>query len=587
MRKKEWRIYGRKADFNGLGEELGISPLTVRIMCNRDVRTGEEMYKYLHPDRKNLYDPLLMKDMKKAAEIVTEKISGHKKIRIMGDYDIDGVTSTAILMEGLGHLGADVDWYIPNRVTDGYGMNMRMVENAINDGVDTIITCDNGISASEEVAYAKENGLTVIVTDHHDVPESGVPEADAVVDPKQEDCAYPFSGICGAVVAWKLMLALYDAINKPSDIIWNMLDLAAIATVGDVMDLKDENRQIVKLGLTVLRETKRPGLNALIEACSLNKGSISSYHIGFVLGPTINAGGRIESADLAENLLLTTELNPETKRQAEYLRTLNDNRKLMTGKNEEEAIALVEQTMAEARVIVVYLPDCNEAIAGIVAGRLREHYYRPSIVLTDSAEPGVVKGSGRSIEGYHMFHELEAVSDLLLKFGGHPMAAGLSLKKENIDALREALNENCTLTEDQMTERLWVDIALPISAITADWIKGLDVLEPFGKGNEKPVFADRNIRVVRAYVLGKEKNVLKLVIEDENNYRMEAMLFHGKDDFITMFEEYYGSGLLEKLYRGLSEEENVTKMSFVYYPSINSYRGTDTIQLVIEDFHFH
>lgn len=587
MRKKEWRVYGRKADFEGLGKKLGISPLTVRIMRNRDVETEEEMYNYLHPDKKNLHDPLLMKDMEQAAHIIAEKIGQHKKLRIMGDYDIDGVSSVAILMEGLENLGADVDWYIPNRVSDGYGLNMRMVESAIADNVDTIITCDNGISAAREVEFAKENGLTVIVTDHHDIPETGIPEADAVVDPKQEDDTYPFPGLCGAVVAWKLMLALYGMMRKNDDIIWDMLDLAAIATVGDVMDLKEENRLIVKLGLETIHKTQCPGLLALIEACSLTKESVGSYHIGFVLGPTINAAGRIESADLAENLMLATELDNETKRQAEYLRTLNDGRKTMTAKNEEEAISMVDQEMTEDRVLVVYLEECDESIAGIVAGRLREHYYRPSIVLTDSSEPGVVKGSGRSIDGYHMFHELEAVSELLLRFGGHPMAAGLSLKKENIDALRDALNENCTLTDDQMTERLWVDIALPISAITQEWIKGLDVLEPFGKGNEKPVFADRNVRILRAYVLGKEKNVLKLVIQDERGTRMDAMLFHGKDDFTTMFEEYYGRELLEKLYRGIDEEENTTNMSFVYYPSINSYRGVDSIQLVIEDFHFH
>lgn len=589
MRKKEWRIQAHKVDFETLGAQLKVSPLTVRLMCNRNLKTLEEMQQYLHPDPKNLHEPLLMKDMEKAVDIITEKIEGGERIRIIGDYDIDGVCSVAVLYRGLLRAGAAADWYIPHRMRDGYGLNMNIVETAVRDGIDTLLTCDNGISARDEVAYAKEQGMTVIVTDHHDIPAAGVPAADAVVNPKQCSCTYPFKGLCGAVVAWKLVLALFERLQIPSSDAWNLLEFAAIATIGDVMDLQGENRLIVQLGLEKLRRTNIPGLLALIEACELKPGAVSAYHIGFVLGPTINAGGRLESADLPEKLMLCTELNEETRAQAEYLRTLNNSRKNMTQRSVEEAVRMVDGSdMAQDRVLVVYLPDCSESIAGIVAGRLREHYYKPCIVLTDSeADPDTAKGSGRSIPGYEMFHELERVGALLTRFGGHPLAAGLSLKKEHVRALREQLNANCTLTERELTERLWIDIALPLSRITPEWIRELEALEPFGKSNDKPLFADQNIRILRGCILGKERNVLKLFVESSEGCRMEAMLFREKDAFLALLEAHYGKAALEQLYMGYDGEDNPTCMSIVYYPSVNNYRGVQTVQIVIEDFHFH
>lgn len=589
MRKKEWRIQARKVDFDTLGAQLKVSPLTVRLMCNRGLQTLEEMRRYLYPDQEDLHDPLLMKDMEKAVNMITEKIDQGCRIRIVGDYDIDGVCSVAILYQGLLRAGAVADWYIPHRVRDGYGLNLRIVENAVKDGINTILTCDNGISARDEVALARKHGLTVIVTDHHDIPAAGIPAADAVVNPKQHDCAYPFKGLCGAVVAWKLILALFERLHISASCAWDMLEFAAIATIGDVMDLQGENRLIVQLGLKRLRQTKLPGLQALIEACELKPEALSSYHIGFVLGPAINAGGRLESAELSEKLMLCTELNEDTRAQARYLRTLNDSRKDMTQRSVNEAICMVDGSdMAQNRVLVVYLPDCGESIAGIVAGRLREHYYRPCIVLTKSeADPDMVKGSGRSIPGYGMFHELERVSALLERFGGHPLAAGLSLKREHVQALREQLNANCTLTEDELTERLWIDIALPISRITPEWIREIGVLEPFGKSNDRPVFADRNIRILRAYILGKERNVVKLLVEGADGCRMEALLFHEKEAFLAEFEAYYGREALRQLYMGFDREDNPTCMSVVYYPSINDYRGAQTVQIVIEDFHLH
>lgn len=588
MRIKEWRVQAHKADFDVLAAELGISPLTVRIMCNRGVKTAEEMRQYLKPDPAALHDPLLMKDMAQSVEILAGKIRAGSRIRIVGDYDIDGVCSVAILYQGLVRAGADADWYIPHRVKDGYGLNERIVEAAAAEGIDTLLTCDNGISAGDEVALAKAHGMTVIVTDHHDIPAGGVPAADAVVNPKQADCTYPFKGLCGAAVAWKLVWALFERLDIPLIHVWELLEFAAVATIGDVMELRGENRLIVQLGLKRLRSTSIPGLRALMDACNVRPDAVSAYHVGFVLGPAINAAGRLESAALSEQLMLCTELNDDTRAQAEYLRALNDSRKDMTQKNVEEAVRMVDgSALARDRVLVVYLPDCGESIAGIVAGRLREHYYRPCIVLVNAAEHGMVKGSGRSIPGYDMFHELEGVSALLSRFGGHPLAAGLSLKQEHVEELRAQLNRRCTLTEEELTERLWIDIALPISCITPEWIAELDMLEPFGKGNEKPVFADRNIRIVRGYLLGKEKNVLKLLVESADGCRMDALLFHETDAFLALLEKRYGHEALAKLFSGYEPPHNPTCMSIVYYPSVNDYRGMRTVQIVIEDFHFH
>lgn len=589
MRIKEWRVYAGKVDFDEFSKALGVSPLMVRIMCNRGLRSIAEMEDYLYPDESRLHSPVLMKDLDKSVDILIKKIKAKKKIRIIGDYDIDGVCSVAILYRGLKRAGADVDWYIPHRVKDGYGLNLKIVRQAALDSVDTILTCDNGISAHDEVDYATEQGMTVIITDHHDIPAAGVPRADAVVNPKQENCDYPFKELCGAAIAWKLIWALFERVGLPMEEVWQLIEFAAIATVGDVVELLGENRLIVKLGTLRLHKTTIPGLAALIEACGLKPESIGSYHIGFVLGPTINAGGRLDSARLSEELLLSDEAGEETNKKAQSLRTLNDSRKTLTTESVSEAMSIVDESdMGSFPILVIYLPHCAESIAGIVAGRLREHYYKPCIVLTTSeAEPGMAKGSGRSIPGYDMFHELERIRELMTRFGGHPMAAGMSLKKENIDELRDRLNENCTLTKEELTERLWIDIPLPIDRITTEFIGELNMLEPFGKGNEKPVFADRNIRIIRGVIMGRERNVLKLIVESASGRRMEALLFQDKDDFLFQFEAHYGKDALKQLYIGFSEGENPTCLSLVYYPSVNSYRGMETVQIVLQDYHFH
>ena len=517
-----------------------------------------------------------MKDMDKAIDILKEKILEDKKIRVIGDYDIDGVNATYILLEGLERLGADVDSDIPDRISDGYGLNRHLVERAYEAGVDTLITCDNGIAAADEIAYGKEMGMTVIVTDHHEVPfdehdgekRYRIPPADAVMDPKQPDCLYPFKGLCGAAVAYKLMEALWESMGKDSADLDDLIENVAIATIGDVMDLEDENRIFVKEGLQMLRRTKNPGLKALIECTGIDKNSLNSYHIGFVLGPCINASGRLDTAKRALELL-----RAGTQKEADILagdlKALNDSRKDMTEEAVKQAEEQVETTtISKDKVLVVYLPDCHESLAGIVAGRIRENYYKPVFVLTD-AEEGV-KGSGRSIDGYHMYEELNKCKEFLTKFGGHRLAAGLSLPKENVGKFREMLNKNCTLTEEEMKEKVTIDMEMPFGCVTEGLVKELELLEPFGKGNTKPVFAARDVTLLGARILGKNRNVLKLQVQDVNGCRIEAMLFHHADDFLGKLEEQYGKTEVEALLKGRGRQ---IRISMTYYPDINEYMG--------------
>lgn len=584
---ERWVLLRKGADFEAIGKKYQISPRLACLIRNRDVIGEEAVDRYLNGTISDLYDGMLMKDMDKAIDILKEKILEDKKIRVIGDYDIDGVNATYILLEGLERLGADVDSDIPDRISDGYGLNRHLVERAYEAGVDTLITCDNGIAAADEIAYGKEMGMTVIVTDHHEVPfdeQDGekryrIPPADAVMDPKQPDCLYPFKGLCGAAVAYKLMEALWESMGKDSADLDDLIENVAIATIGDVMDLEDENRIFVKEGLQMLRRTKNPGLKALIECTGIDKNSLNSYHIGFVLGPCINASGRLDTAKRALELL-----RAGTQKEADILagdlKALNDSRKDMTEEAVKQAEEQVEATtISKDKVLVVYLPDCHESLAGIVAGRIRENYYKPVFVLTD-AEEGV-KGSGRSIDGYHMYEELNKCKELLTKFGGHRLAAGLSLPKENVGKFREMLNKKCTLTEEEMKEKVTIDMEMPFGCVTEGLVKELELLEPFGKGNTKPVFAARDVTLLGARILGKNRNVLKLQVQDVNGCRIEAMLFHHADDFLGKLEEQYGKTELEALLKGRGRQ---IRISMTYYPDINEYMGKKTPQIVVTHY---
>ena len=568
---EKWFLTMKKADFSGIARKYNISPITARLIRNRDVIGDEAIDFYLNGTIADLYDGMLMQDMDKAVEILAEKIEEEKRIRIIGDYDIDGVNATYILQEGLSGLGAHVDTDIPDRIKDGYGLNIDLIDRALDDGVDTIITCDNGIAAADEIAYGKENGLTVIVTDHHEVPyvemngekEYMLPRADAVVDPHRPDCEYPFKGLCGAAVAYKLIEALYNVKQRDPEDMDYLMENVAIATVGDVMDLTGENRIFVKQGLEMLKRTKNQGLKALIECTGIDTERLNTYHIGFVLGPCINASGRLDTAKRALELL-----NARTRREAvmlaEDLKALNDSRKEMTEKGVEEAVQMIESTsLKDDKVLVVYLPDCHESIAGIIAGRIKERYYRPAFVLT-KAEEGV-KGSGRSIESYDMFAQMCRCRALFTKFGGHKLAAGLSLEEGNVERFRQTINALADLTEEDLQMKVSIDMLLPFPHITEQLIKELELLEPFGKGNTKPLFAERNLRVISPRIFGKNRNVLKCRLEDASGNQMEAVYF---GDVVACLKAM--------------EEKQV--MSFTYYPSVNEYMGRRTLQLTIVNY---
>ena len=584
---EQWMLLRKGAEFDRIAKKFHISPRLACLIRNRDVIGDEAIEQYLNGGISKLSDGYLMKDMEKSISILKEKIENHKKIRVIGDYDIDGVNATYILLEGLEKLGAEVDSDIPDRMKDGYGLNMDLIERAVKDGADTIITCDNGIAAKEEIAYAKSLGMTVIVTDHHEVPfeESEgekyyiLPPADAVIDPKQADCSYPFKGLCGAAVAYQLMVKLIGVFGRSPDELSYLIENVAIATVGDVMDLTGENRIFVKEGLLRLRNTKNPGLKALIECTGLDRNHIGSYHIGFVIGPCLNAGGRLDTAKRAL-ALFRAKTEQEAKVLAEDLKALNDSRKDMTAKAVEQAAELVEnQPEGTDKVLLLYLPDCHESLAGIVAGRIRERYWKPVFILTDAAQG--VKGSGRSIEAYHMYEGLNRCKELLDKYGGHKLAAGLSLKKENIAPLRRMLNEFCTLTEQDMAEKVSIDMEMPFSCVTEKLVSELELLEPFGKGNTKPVFAAKNVSVLEGRILGKNHNVLKLRVRDSADTSIEAMFFGDIDRFFGYLEERFGAGAGKRVLGGRADG---MKISVTYYPGINKYQGRRSPQIVITHY---
>ena len=568
---EKWMVYNKKADFQKIGSEFGIDPVIARLIRNRDIQDMKEIRSYLYGTLAEIPSPWKMKDMERAVQILQKKITQKKKIRIIGDYDIDGVTATCILLKGLKRLNANVDTYIPDRVKDGYGMHEQLIDKALEDGIDTILTCDNGIAAAAEIEYAKKEGLTVIVTDHHDIPfrdtEDGriwiIPKADAVVNTKQNDCLYPNKNICGAVVAWKLIWALYERLGIDSDEIWDFLELAAIATVGDVMDLQGENRIIVKEGLKKLSSTSFEGLKALICVNNLEGAEITAYHVGFVIGPCINASGRLDTAARSLELLLADNMEDAMK-LADDLYDLNQSRKAMTEQGKEQAIQSIEENnLGKDRVLVVYLPDCHESLAGIIAGRIREAYNKPVFVLTKGSDG--VKGSGRSIEAYSMYEELVKCSDLLMQFGGHPMAAGLSMEEKNVELFRRRLNDNCTLTEQDLIPKIMIDVPMPISYLSKKLTEQLKVLEPFGKGNSKPLFAQKNLRAVGIRVLGRNRNVAKMLLIDENGIKMDAVYFGEAQEFVDFAQAH-------------------DTISVTYYPEINVFQGRENLQVVIKNY---
>lgn len=585
--EEKWFVTAKRANFKQIGEVFGINPVIARLIRNRDHETRKEIDTYLNGTKEQMYCPWDMKDMEKSVKILQKKIEQKKKIRIISDYDVDGVISNYVLLTGFRRCGADVDFKIPNRIIDGYGINERLILEAKEDGIDTIVTCDNGIAAIDQIAYAKQLGLTVIVTDHHDIPfaeENGEKkylssEADAIINPKQIECHYPFSLLCGAAVAYKLIEACYEVYGISKKELIPMLAYVAIATVCDVVDLVDENRIIAKEGLKLLNQTQNIGLQELIKANGLEDRPLASYHLGFVIGPCINASGRLESAKMAVDLLLC-ENRSQAAAMAMELKQLNDARKQMTEDEVKKAIALVETTaIKEDFVLVVYLEHCHESLAGIVAGRVREKYNKPTLVITKS-EDGL-KGSGRSIEAYNMFEEMTKCKQFLSKFGGHPMAAGFSLPEENLEPFRAMLNEKATLTKEDIVKKVVIDVPMPIDYVSEPLIEQLDLLEPFGKANPKPLFAEKDLQFLSARELGRNRKILKYIVQNSRGCQMEALFFGDIEEMRQAMIDKFGSKQVEYLYQG---RQNDVKMSLTYYPSVNEFRGNKTLQIVIQNY---
>lgn len=589
----KWFVAAKKADFDSIGKKYHISPVLARIMRNRELITEEQIERYLYGGLKDLYDPGLLKGMETAVSILKEKIGQQKPIRIIGDYDADGICSAYILKKGLSLCGGNVDTAIPDRIRDGYGINEELIQKAFEEGIDTIVTCDNGIAAAEQFRLAASLGMTCIVTDHHEIPyreEAGgrsylLPEVAAVIDPKQPDCPYPYKSICGAVVAWKLVLRLWQefAVSEAEEARRELLELAGFATVCDVMELMDENRVIVKEALKSMKNSANVGLRALLKVHDIQTENLSAYHIGFVLGPCLNATGRLDTAQRAIELL-----SAETEREAiciaAELKKLNESRKEMTERGIEEGISLIEENHWEKdKVMVVYLPECHESLAGIIAGRLRERYYKPVFVLTRGE--GCVKGSARSIETYSMYEEMTKCRELFLKYGGHKLAAGLSMKAENIDLFREKINAICTLTEEDMEEKILIDVPMPFSYATPELIEELNLLEPFGMGNPKPVFAQREVRFLSMRIMGRNKTMAKFTVMDEGQNRFVVVLFRNLSGFQEDVEAKYGRGSWRALAEGKTEGlPEPLCMNVIYYPSINEYMGRRELQFVMQNW---
>lgn len=589
MKERRWMLRRSKVDIKKLSKNTNISDTIASILVNRDIKTEKDIEKFMNPSIEYLYNPLLMKDMNKGTNLIIDAIKQEKNIVVYGDYDADGIISTYILYSALLRCGANVRYHIPDRITEGYGINSESLKQLREEGYEVVITCDNGISAIDQIKFAKELGMIVIITDHHDIPfvelEDGnrqfvVPDADAVINPKQKDCEYPFKSLCGAGVAFKFSQVLYEKMGICKEEAYDFMQYGAIGTICDVVDLIDENRVIAKNGLKMINETKNIGVKALIKETSLEGKKINSYHIGFVLGPCINATGRLDSAELALKLLLSED-EEQAEKLAAKLHALNTERQNMTIESVNEIIDIIENSnMKNDKVLVVYKPDVHESIAGIVAGRLKERYNVPSIVLTQGEK--TPKGSGRSIEEYNMFEELMKCKDIMEKFGGHPLAAGLSIKEENIDKLRKRLNSNCTLSNEDIIPKIRIDRQLKLKEITFGLIDDIEKLEPFGKGNSTPVFAEKNISVFRVYLIGKEKNILKLYCRPEGSFeKFDAICFDGGDKFINMIKDVYGE---ERAMDILNNKPANLKMDLIFSPSVNEYNGNVSLQLVVKDF---
>lgn len=568
---QKWRVYSKKADFDAIGSRFNIDPVTARIIRNRDVTDMENVDMYLNGTLDRLHDPMMMKDMDKAVSVIASSIRDNKHIRIIGDYDIDGICSIYILFKGLKICGADVDYEVPDRITDGYGINENLIKQAYEAGVEVIITCDNGIAAASQIDYANELGMTVVITDHHDVPyeetDNGrryiIPKAAAVVDPKQNDCRYPFKMLCGAGIAYKFIDCMVKEFQTGDSVMPELLQFAAIATVGDIVDLLDENRIIVKEGLKLIANTENYGLNALMAVTGVSRESINAYHIGFVLGPCLNASGRLDSAKRALKMLVTDD-RAEAERHAGELKDLNEERKKLTSESVDKAVDMVENSsLKDDKVLVIFLPDCHESIAGIVAGRIREKYYKPVIVLTRGEQEA--KGSARSIESYNMFEKLSECKDLFTRFGGHPMAAGLSLPEENIPEFRRRINEYCNLSEEDLTETVWIDVPMPLEYINEKLILELGGLEPFGKANPKPVFADKNISIRNIRAIGKDKQYTRMTIAKDSGIVIDAVGFFSCTELETVYNK---NG----------------RISCTYYPEINEFRDKKQIQVRVTGY---
>ncbi len=568
---QKWRVYSKKADFDAIGSRFNIDPVTARIIRNRDVTDMENVDMYLNGTLDRLHDPMMMKDMDKAVSVIASSIRDNKHIRIIGDYDIDGICSIYILFKGLKICGADVDYEVPDRITDGYGINENLIKQAYEAGVEVIITCDNGIAAASQIDYANELGMTVVITDHHDVPyeetDNGrryiIPKAAAVVDPKQNDCRYPFKMLCGAGIAYKFIDCMVKEFQTGDSVMPELLQFAAIATVGDIVDLLDENRIIVKEGLKLIANTENYGLNALMAVTGVSRESINAYHIGFVLGPCLNASGRLDSAKRALKMLVTDD-RAEAERHAGELKDLNEERKKLTSEAVDKAVDMVENSsLKDDKVLVIFLPDCHESIAGIVAGRIREKYYKPVIVLTRGEQEA--KGSARSIESYNMFEKLSECKDLFTRFGGHPMAAGLSLPEENIPEFRRRINEHCNLSEEDLTETVWIDVPMPLEYINEKLILELGGLEPFGKANPKPVFADKNISIRNIRAIGKDKQYTRMTIAKDSGIVIDAVGFFPCTELETVYNK---NG----------------RISCTYYPEINEFRDKKQIQVCVTGY---
>ena len=579
--RERWILETKKADFDGLGHELGVSSLVVRCMVNRGLETESEMRRYLRGTLEDLYDPLQMKGVPEAVELLQQTGAEGAKVGIASDYDCDGIFSAYILWSGFQKVGIESEIYTPDRIKEGYGLNKRIVDEANDAEVTVLVTCDNGIAANEAIAYAKEKGMRVIVTDHHEVQEV-LPDADVIVDPKQEGETYPFSGLCGGGVAFKLICALYDACGVPADEKWKLLEYTAIATVADVMELKDENRILVKYGLQALEKTSNVGLQAILEVQGLNGKKLNGGHIGFIVGPCFNAAGRIATVKESFDLLMESDY-AEALGKAQNLKEINESRKAMTEKGTQmayEMLGLTEKSGEPSElddVIVLLLPDIHQSLVGIIAGRVKERTGHPVIIFS-RIDGGFVKGSGRSIESYHMFNELLACKDLMTHFGGHKMAAGMTLSEADLDELRRRLNENSTLSDEDFCPVVKIDAAMPVGYATERLVEEFGLMEPFGVGNPKPLFAEQHFRILRGRLLGREKNVLKLTVQNLVGNQCDAMLFYGVEEFEQFIIENFGERELARMYEG---RENDIDVAFTYFPEINEFRGNRTVQIQV------